>query len=77
MNLIIGVQGVFSTGEATTHLQNFLTEEAQNCGLQVLSFSENPPGATISIPQDKKHDLRIALNIFAAETDIHWTLETE
>jgi len=73
----ISVKRSFLANEAAANLKRFLHEEKKNCGLQILAFSENPLSATVAIPQDKKHDLRIALNLFSAETAIHWTLETE
>ncbi|MDR1698455.1 MAG: hypothetical protein LBR75_01340 [Prevotellaceae bacterium] len=77
MNLTITAKGNFSAAEITASLKHFLNRETQTCGLEILAFSENPLSATVAIPENKKHDLRIALNIFAAESGIHWVLETE
>lgn len=77
MNFIITAKESLSTAGTASSLKHFLNREMHTCNLEILAFSENPVSATIAIAENKKHDLRIALNIFAAESGICWVLETE
>jgi len=72
----IAAKEIFSDETAAAKLKIFLNKEKKNSGLQIREFSENPFFVTVAIASSKKHHLRIALNLFAAETGICWTLSS-
>jgi hypothetical protein len=76
MTFNITAQGDFSAEKAAADLRDFFNKEMRIYDLEIIRFSDMPLSAVISIPQNKKHDLRIALNLFAAETGIDWRLES-